>query len=165
MKLDENKLFDNLGGTDVSLFERIKNYANELDIGSPLTSLFEEDTPSFTASTVVDETSRLMNSTGHLLSIVQQKKSRYEFKLDRIFHDEYISVTDSLLAPGARGSSKYDVNYRTGKALQAEKHKVYSDLIREISVMEKRLISFKESLQLRSMVLPTILKLDKQNHY
>lgn len=166
MAIDENKLFDNIGGEDVGLFTRIKNYANELDIASPLIDLFEEDTPAFRASMAIDETSRLLNSTGHLLAIVQQKKSKYEFKLTKLFDVQYIQTTDTLLSSGpGRGSSKYDINYRTGKARESAKYKEYSDLIREISLVEKRLLSFKDSLQLRSMVLPTILKLDKTNLY
>lgn len=156
--MDLNIVFDGIQNSNVSLWDRIKVFSEELNLQPEDEGIFVTENAG-TMSFYINNYLHQIVSVGVHLARVRKVKGKLENKLQKIFDNKYIEITDKCVA-GAN-SSKFDQNYRAGKARQAEKYSEYSTLIADIAELEGTLVAVKEALHVKSMVLPSMFKLDK----
>lgn len=151
-----------MGESNKSLWQRLKSFTKDLDLTPEDEEIFNTEAGMAT-NAYINESCKLIVSVGAHLARVRKVKSKLESKLQKLFDDEYIKVTNDCLAGG--GSSKFDVTYRTGKAKQVANYRETSELIRDITELEGTLAAQKDALHVKSMMLPSMFKLDKQQYY
>lgn len=160
--MDQDKLFDNITEGNDTLWERLTQFADELDL-QPLDEQVFYSEEQARLSTYINGFFNNIISVGVHLARIKKVKTLLSMKVEALFDDEYVRITNECVS-GAN-SSKFDKEYRGGKARQVKKYKELSKLLAEVTELEGILNSVKDSFQVKAMVIPTLFKLDKKNIY
>ena len=158
--MEHDKVFNNINENKESLWLRLQVYSEALNLQPEDEEIFVTDEKA-KMSYYINTYCHNLVSVGVHLSRVKKVLQILENKKERIFGHLYVEITDECLK--GRNSSKYDKEYRTGKVLSNPELKELMKLIADVQELEGIIDSFKNALQVKAMILPTLFKLDKYN--
>ena len=158
--MDLDKAFVNINENHQSLWERLQEYADELDLQPEDQAIFVTEEQAKVSFYINNYFNNLV-AVGVHLARLRKIRQQLQDKKDRMFGALYVKVT--LEGVNGRNSSKFDKEYRTGKVLEDLELKKTMKLVTEVTEWENILATVKDGLQMKSMILPTLFKLDKYN--
>lgn len=158
--MDQDKVFKEIDRNNNSLWVRIQMYADELNLQPEDEAIFVTDEQAKLSFYINNYIHNLV-SIGVHVARVKKIRQQLEDKKARVFGYLYVEVTDEGIK--GRNSSKFDKEYRTGKVLQNDELRELIKLVSDVQELEGILESVKNALHTKSMILPTLFKLDKYN--
>lgn len=158
--MDQDKIFLDINKSNMSLWTRIQEYSDELNLQPEDEEIFVKDEQAKVSFYINNYVNNLI-SIGVHVARVKKIRQQLETKRDRIFGVLYVATTDECIK--GRNSSKFDKEYRTGKVTNNDEYRALIKLLSDVQELESILDSVKNALQIKAMVLPTLFKLDKYN--
>lgn len=159
--MNQDKIFENISEMNKSLWDRIKIFSENLNLTQEDEEIFTGKDASVAAYYVNTYFNKCITVGVHLAR-VRKMKQTFETKKEKLFGKLYVEVTEECIS--GKNSSKYDQLYRTGKVTSNKEYQDITELVIELTELEGSLESVRNSLNMKSTILPTMFKLDKNNY-
>lgn len=157
--MDKDLIFQNIGEHE-DLWSRLQEYADELNLQPEDEGIFTTEDQA-RVSWYTNNYLHNYVAVGTHLARVKKIRTQLGNKKERIFGKLYVAETERCVS--GRNSSKYDKEYRTGKVTVDPEYRKTIKLLSEVQELEDRLQVAKDGLHMKSLILPTLFKLDKYN--
>lgn len=157
--MNVDRIFENLNVGFNDLWKRLQEFADDLDLTNEDQEIFISEDGSKLAYYINSYGNSLI-SVGVHLARVKKIRQKMQNKAERVLGSAYVAITEEG-PPHNVSVSKFDQEYRKGKALENREYQEVTKLVADLCELETILDAVKVSLSTKATVLPTMFKLEK----